>query len=399
MEHVRALTPRGLDAPGFRGMQAGATVLPAPACASASRLARAGRGRQSEATAGSVPRVILAIDQGTTGTTCLVFDADAQLAGRAYREFEQHFPRPGWVEHDAGEIWETTRAVVREALDDAGTDDLEAIGITNQRETVCVWDPETGEPLHHALVWQDRRTAATLRRAARRRPRAARAHADRARARPLLQRDEDRMAARQRRGPAREGRQRPRGVRHDRRLARLQAHRRAPHRRDERVAHDALRHRARRLGRRAARAVRRHPARVAARGAAEHRRVRHGARRRARRGLRRRAGVRDRGRPAGRAVRPGLPRPRPRQEHLRHGLVRAAELRRGRPDRPARPARDDRVGHRRAHAVRARGGDLRHGRGRAVAARRPRDHRRRRRDRGARGLAGRQTTASTSSRR
>jgi glycerol kinase len=105
--------------------------------------------------------VILAIDQGTTGTTCLVFDADAQLAGRAYREFQQHFPRPGWVEHDAAEIWDVTRAVAGEALDDAGVGggELEAIGITNQRETVCVWDPQTGEPLHHALVWQDRRTA------------------------------------------------------------------------------------------------------------------------------------------------------------------------------------------------------------------------------------------------
>jgi glycerol kinase len=105
--------------------------------------------------------VILAIDQGTTGTTCLVFDAGAELLGRAYREFEQHFPRPGWVEHDAAEIWEVSQAVAVEALDDAGAGpgELEAIGITNQRETVCVWDPDTGEPLHRALVWQDRRTA------------------------------------------------------------------------------------------------------------------------------------------------------------------------------------------------------------------------------------------------
>jgi glycerol kinase len=103
--------------------------------------------------------MILAIDQGTTGTTCLVFDEDGELAGRAYREFEQHFPRPGWVEHDAAEIWEVTEAVAGEALDDAGTGELHAIGITNQRETVCVWDPSTGEPLHRALVWQDRRTA------------------------------------------------------------------------------------------------------------------------------------------------------------------------------------------------------------------------------------------------
>jgi glycerol kinase len=106
--------------------------------------------------------MILAIDQGTTGTTCLVFDAGARLAGRSYREFRQHFPRPGWVEHDAGEIWEATRAVALEALDDAGAgaSDLRAIGITNQRETLCVWDPSSGEPLHRAIVWQDRRTAA-----------------------------------------------------------------------------------------------------------------------------------------------------------------------------------------------------------------------------------------------
>jgi len=106
--------------------------------------------------------VILAIDQGTTGTTCLVFDESAELAGRAYREFRQHFPRPGWVEHDAGEIWDVTRSVALEALEDAavGDGELQAIGITNQRETVCVWDRETGEPLHRALVWQDRRTAA-----------------------------------------------------------------------------------------------------------------------------------------------------------------------------------------------------------------------------------------------
>jgi glycerol kinase len=105
--------------------------------------------------------VILAIDQGTSGTTCLVFDERAELIGRAHREFEQHFPRPGWVEHDAAELWEVTQAVAGEALDDAGTSpgELQGVGITNQRETVCVWDPATGEPLHHAIVWQDRRTA------------------------------------------------------------------------------------------------------------------------------------------------------------------------------------------------------------------------------------------------
>src|SRR4051794_30994989 len=111
---------------------------------------------------GKIPPVILAIDQGTTGTTCIVFDEKGHIAGRGYREFEQYFPRPGWVEHDANEIWEVTHAVAHEALDDAGIEgqDLEAIGITNQRETVVAWDRDSGEPLHRALVWQDRRTAA-----------------------------------------------------------------------------------------------------------------------------------------------------------------------------------------------------------------------------------------------
>lgn len=106
--------------------------------------------------------MILAIDQGTTGTTCLVFDTRAELVGRAYSEFAQHFPRPGWVEHDLEEIWKVTQAVAGRALDDAGcaVGELLTVGITNQRETVCVWDPRTGEPLHRALVWQDRRGAA-----------------------------------------------------------------------------------------------------------------------------------------------------------------------------------------------------------------------------------------------
>jgi glycerol kinase len=105
--------------------------------------------------------LILAIDQGTTGTTCLVFDEEGRVAGRAYSEFAQHFPRPGWVEHDAGEIWEVSRRVGAEAIADAGIvgADLKAIGIANQRETVVAWDPISGEPIHWAIVWQDRRTA------------------------------------------------------------------------------------------------------------------------------------------------------------------------------------------------------------------------------------------------
>ena len=106
--------------------------------------------------------MILAIDQGTTGTTCLLFDGEARLRGRAYREFTQHFPQPGWVEHDASEIWDVTRVVAHEALVAAGVaaSALTAVGITNQRETVVAWDARTGQPLHNAIVWQDRRTAA-----------------------------------------------------------------------------------------------------------------------------------------------------------------------------------------------------------------------------------------------
>jgi glycerol kinase len=105
--------------------------------------------------------VILALDQGTTGSTALVFDDAGRIAGRAYSEFQQHFPRPGWVEHDADEIWTVTREVGCQALDAAGIDGraLAGIGITNQRETVVAWDRSTGDPLHRALVWQDRRTA------------------------------------------------------------------------------------------------------------------------------------------------------------------------------------------------------------------------------------------------
>src|SRR5919108_151213 len=105
--------------------------------------------------------MILAIDQGPPGAPCLVFDRQGRIAGRAYSEFEQHFPRPGWVEHDASEIWEVTRGVATAALGDAGIagSELLGIGIANQRETVVAWDPDTGEPVHRALVWQDRRTA------------------------------------------------------------------------------------------------------------------------------------------------------------------------------------------------------------------------------------------------
>src|SRR5213592_4323162 len=102
---------------------------------------------------------VLALDQGTTGSTALVVAQDGRILGRGYREITQHFPEPGQVEHDPEEIFKKTIEAAREALQQAKVTPL-AVGITNQRETVCVWDRKTGRPLHRAIVWQDRRTAA-----------------------------------------------------------------------------------------------------------------------------------------------------------------------------------------------------------------------------------------------
>jgi glycerol kinase len=107
-------------------------------------------------------KYVLSIDQGTTGTSVLIFDSDGEVRSRAYSEFTQHYPRPGWVEHDALEIWKVSIGVIAEALKvgHIRVRDLDAIGITNQRETVVLWDRTTGEPIGNAIVWQDRRTAA-----------------------------------------------------------------------------------------------------------------------------------------------------------------------------------------------------------------------------------------------
>lgn len=105
---------------------------------------------------------LLAIDQGTTGTTSLLMDTAGATVARATREFHQHFPEPGLVEHDPEEIWQSVQDAVGETLRAAGVDGsaIKAIGITNQRETTVVWDRATGRPIHRAIVWQDRRTAA-----------------------------------------------------------------------------------------------------------------------------------------------------------------------------------------------------------------------------------------------
>ena len=102
---------------------------------------------------------ILAIDQGTTSTRAIVFDAELRVRAVAQREFTQHFPASGWVEHDPADLWRTTLETCRAALEQAGP--VAAIGITNQRETLLIWDRATGEPIHRAIVWQDRRTAGT----------------------------------------------------------------------------------------------------------------------------------------------------------------------------------------------------------------------------------------------
>lgn len=106
-------------------------------------------------------KYILALDQGTTSSRAIVFDRDGSMLSVSQREFEQIFPQPGWVEHDANEIWSTQVGVASEAIARLGIrpGDIAAIGITNQRETTVIWNRQTGQPIHHAIVWQDRRTA------------------------------------------------------------------------------------------------------------------------------------------------------------------------------------------------------------------------------------------------
>jgi len=109
----------------------------------------------------ATPRLVLAIDQGTTSTRAMLFDAEANVVGSAARELKQIYPQPGWVEHDPEEIWQATVEVCREAVtrSHASGADVAAIGITNQRETSVLWDRSDGKPVHNAIVWQDRRTA------------------------------------------------------------------------------------------------------------------------------------------------------------------------------------------------------------------------------------------------
>ncbi|MGB9847146.1 MAG: FGGY family carbohydrate kinase, partial [Desulfotomaculales bacterium] len=106
-------------------------------------------------------KYVLALDQGTTSCRAILFDREGSVAGAAQKEFTQIYPRPGWVEHDAEEIWSTQYGVIAEAVARAGISpgEIASVGITNQRETTVVWDGSTGKPVHNAIVWQCRRTA------------------------------------------------------------------------------------------------------------------------------------------------------------------------------------------------------------------------------------------------
>src|SRR5512138_1826395 len=107
-----------------------------------------------------MPKYSAAIDQGTTSTRFMIFDHHGQVVGIDQKEHEQIYPKPGWVEHDAMEIWQRCEEVIAGALQKSGVDpkDLAAVGVTNQRETTVVWDKATGKPVYNAIVWQDTRT-------------------------------------------------------------------------------------------------------------------------------------------------------------------------------------------------------------------------------------------------
>ena len=106
-------------------------------------------------------KYVMAIDQGTTSTRAILFNKQGEVVHTAQKEFTQHFPHPGWVEHDANEIWVTVQAVIATVLIESDTrpEQIDSIGITNQRETTVIWDKKTGLPIYHALVWQSRQTS------------------------------------------------------------------------------------------------------------------------------------------------------------------------------------------------------------------------------------------------
>ena len=284
---------------------------------------------------------ILALDQGTTSSRAIVFDHDAAIVAVSQREFPQIFPQAR-----LGRARSRTRSGRRrspsasEALGRAGLRprDIAAIGITNQRETTVVWDRETGAPVHNAIVWQDRRTADFCDRLKRGGPRRLHPRTHRARDRRLLFREQGGVDSRQRPWCAGQSGGRQAGVRDHRQLAGLAADQRLDscHRRDQRVADDAVQHPHAEMGRRAAEAPPR-SGQPAAGGPAVERGLRTGlddARRR------RGADRRDRRRSAGRALRPDVRLPGHGEEHLRHRLLPAAEHRRA-PGRVAQSTAHD----------------------------------------------------------
>ena len=158
-------------------------------------------------------KYIMALDQGTTSSRCIIYDKKGNMMSVAQKEFTQKYPKDGWVEHDAMEIWSTQMGVAQEALLKIGCTykNIEAIGITNQRETTVVWDKDTGEPVYNAIVWQCRRTAEYCDRLS------AEGHdtpEDRSSDRRLFQRDKAQMDTGKRTGRAKEGRRRPAALWH-----------------------------------------------------------------------------------------------------------------------------------------------------------------------------------------
>ncbi len=147
---------------------------------------------------------IAAIDQGTTSSRCIVFDKDGRIVSVDQKEHEQILPKPGWVEHDATEIWQNVQQVVTGALDKAGItkQDVLALGITNQRETTLLWDKNTGEPVHNAIVWTGHPHGRALPGARPQRRSGPLPAGDGTAARLVLRGAEDPLAARQRRGAA-----------------------------------------------------------------------------------------------------------------------------------------------------------------------------------------------------
>ena len=346
---------------------------------------------------GCGPGMILAIDQGTTGSTCLVFDHEARLVGRAYREFEQHFPRPGWVEHDAaGDLGDdAARSPARRSRTPGVADGgLSAIGITNQRETSA---SGTRRPASRCTARSSGRTGAP--------PTAARSCATPGTSRwcasapgsswtrTSRRRRSSGCCARSTAWPS----ARATGARSSgRSTPGSSGTSRGEHATDPSNASRTMLYDLRTGGWDGElldlfgvpeRAL---PERPALDGDAR----RHDRRRAAR--ARRGAGGGHRRRPAGGALRAGVPRPRDGQEHLRHRVVRARERRGRAARRPARAARDGRLGHRRAALLRPGGRDLRHRRRDPVAARRAGDHQRRRRDARRSPPRSTATTASTS---